>query len=161
MLMTNHKKNPIYKLTPKLINDICEMFDDGVPYQEIAEWFGLSKVTVKEVLVQVFPTDIYGILIPHHQGKNGRVIVPKLTEPDIFACQLALLVSIGDSAINDFFEKVRESYPTVTLAVENPKGSSFYRSPEIEIDEEEWFDDDRDNHRMPYVSSVLYSYRLY
>lgn len=145
-------------LSKDMVDDICEMFDDGVPPKQIAEWFGLRKVTVTEVLKDIFPTDIYGCLIL--KRGSSWLTLPKLTEPDLFACQLALLVSLGDSFVKDFFDKVRENYPTVTLAIENPKGSSFYRTPEIEIDQETWFDDDQDLHRMPYESSLLYSYRL-
>jgi hypothetical protein len=68
--------------------------------------------------------------------------MPKITEPDIFACQLALLKSIGDNAVRDFFEKVRESYPTVTLAIENtPVYNDFYTTPDLEIEtdmENDW-----------------------
>jgi hypothetical protein len=130
------------KLTADLVDDICEMYDDGVPPAEIAEWFGLRKVTVKELLKDVFPTDIYGNLLVIGRGKNGRLVLPKITEPDIFACQLALLKSIGDNAVHEFFEKVRENYPTVTLAIENtPAKNDFYTTPELEIEtdlESDW-----------------------
>jgi uncharacterized protein (DUF433 family) len=130
------------KLTADLVDDICEMYDDGVPPAEIAEWFGLRKVTVKELLKDVFPTDIYGNLLVIGRGKGGRVVLPKITEPDIFACQLALLKSIGDNAVHEFFEKVRENYPTVTLAIENtPASKDFYTTPELEIEtdlESDW-----------------------
>jgi len=117
------------ELSKDMIKTICEMFDEGVPYQEVAEWLGLSKVTVKEVLVQVFPTDIYGILLPQHQSKGGDITLPKLTEPDLFACQLALLVSIGDNAVNEFFETVRQYYPDVTLVSDIRRQKTFVRLP--------------------------------
>ena len=125
----------VSKLTADLVDDICEMYHDGVPPADIAEWFGLRKVTVKEVLTDVFPTDIYGNLLPTGRGKGGQLILPKITEPDIFACQLALLKSIGDNAVRDFFDKVRENYPTVTLAIENtPARNDFYTTPELELE---------------------------
>jgi hypothetical protein len=142
MVMTNYQRNPYPKLTADLVDDICEMYDDGVPPAEIAEWFGLRKVTVKELLKDVFPTDIYGNLLVIGRGKNGRLVLPKITEPDIFACQLALLKSIGDNAVHDFFEKVRENYPTVTLAIENNPGiNHLYTTPDLEIEtdmENDW-----------------------
>ena len=146
-------------LSKDMADDICEMFDDGVPYIEIANWFGLSKVTVKNVLLDIFPTDIYGVL-KANRGKGGGCIMPKLTEPDLFACQLALLVSLGDSFVKDFFDKVRETYPTVTLAIENTLGSSFYRTPDLEIEQDYYADDDASDYSYPYESSMLYSYRL-
>ena len=125
----------VSKLTADLVDDICEMYHDGVPPADIAKWFGLRKVTVKEVLTDVFPTDIYGNLLPTGRGKGGQLILPKITEPDIFACQLALLKSIGDNAVHEFFEKVRENYPTVTLAIENnPAVNDFYTTPDLEIE---------------------------
>jgi hypothetical protein len=128
-------KMRVSKLTADLVDDICEMYHDGVPPADIAKWFGLRKVTVKEVLTDVFPTDIYGNLLPTGRGKGGQLILPKITEPDIFACQLALLKSIGDNAVHDFFEKVRENYPTVTLAIENNPGiNDFYTTPDLEIE---------------------------
>ena len=133
--MTNYQRNPYPYITADLVDDICEMYDDGVPPAEIADWFGLRKVTVKELLKDVFPTDIYGNLLVIGRGKGGRVVLPKITEPDIFACQLALLKSIGDNAVHEFFEKVRENYPTVTLAIENtPARNDFYTTPELELE---------------------------
>ena len=133
--MTNYQIIPIPYITADTADDICEMFDDGVPPAEIAEWFGLPKVTVKEFLKDIFPTDIYGNLLVIGRGKGGRITLPKITEPDIFACQLALLKSIGDNAVHEFFEKVRENYPTVTLAIENnPPRHDFYTTPELEIE---------------------------
>jgi hypothetical protein len=135
MVMTNYQRNPYPYITADLVDDICEMYDDGVPPAEIADWFGLRKVTVKELLKDVFPTDIYGNLLVIGRGKGGRVVLPKITEPDIFACQLALLKSIGDNAVRDFFDKVRENYPTVTLAIENtPARNDFYTTPELELE---------------------------
>jgi len=140
-------------------DDICEMFDDGVEYTEIARWLGISKVTVKQVLVDIFPTDIYGVL-KANRGKGGGCIMPKLTEPDLFACQLALLVSLGDSFVKDFFDKVRDTYPTVTLGLDWADGGSFYRTPDLEIEQDYYSDDDDSNYSYPYESSMLYSYRL-
>jgi hypothetical protein len=135
MVMTNYQRNPYPYITADLVDDICEMYDDGVPPAEIADWFGLRKVTVKELLKDVFPTDIYGNLLVIGRGKGGRITLPKITEPDIFACQLALLKSIGDNAVRDFFDKVRENYPTVTLAIENtPARNDFYTTPELELE---------------------------
>ena len=145
-------------LSKDMVDDICEMFDDGVPPKQIAEWFGLRKVTVTEVLEDIFPTDIYGCLI--YKRKSSWLTLPKLTEPDLFACQLALLVSLGDSFVKDFFDKVRETYPTVTLAIENTPGDSFYRTPDLEIEQDYYADDDASDYSYPYESSMLYSYRL-
>jgi len=75
-----------YEITPDLVDDICEMFYDGVRPVTIAEWFGLRKVTVVEVLKDHFPTDIYGCLKPP-TVKSPKFVMPKITEPDIFACQ--------------------------------------------------------------------------
>ena len=139
--MTKYQKNPYPYITADLVDDICEMFYDGVRPKGIAEWLGLPKVTVTEILKDHFPTDIYGCLIPPF-ARSPRFIMPKITEPDIFACQLALLKSIGDNAVQDFFDKVRENYPTVTLAIENtPARNDFYTTPELEIEtdlENDW-----------------------
>jgi hypothetical protein len=141
MVMTKYQKNPYPYITADLVDDICEMFYDGVRPKGIAEWLGLPKVTVTEILKDHFPTDIYGCLIPPF-ARSPRFIMPKITEPDIFACQLALLKSIGDNAVQDFFDKVRENYPTVTLAIENtPARNDFYTTPELEIEtdlENDW-----------------------
>jgi hypothetical protein len=141
MVMTKYQKNPYPYITADLVDDICEMFYDGVRPKGIAEWLGLPKVTVVEILKDHFPTDIYGCLIPPFV-KSPRFIMPKITEPDIFACQLALLKSIGDNAVNEFFDKVRENYPTVTLAIENtPAYNDFYTTPDLEIEtdlENDW-----------------------
>jgi len=145
-------------LSRDMVDDICEMFDDGVPPKQIAEWFGLRKVTVKEVLLDIFPTDIYGNLI--YKRKSSWLTLPKLTEPDLFACQLALLVSLGDSFVKDFFDKVRDTYPTVTLGLDWADGGSFYRTPDLEIEQDYYSDDDDSNYSYPYESSMLYSYRL-
>ena len=139
--MTKYQKNPYPYITADLVDDICEMFYDGVRPKAIMEWFGLPKVTVVEILKDHFPTDIYGCLIPPFV-RSPKFIMPKITEPDIFACQLALLKSIGDNAVHEFFEKVRENYPTVTLAIENtPASKDFYTTPELEIEtdmENDW-----------------------
>ena len=146
-------------LTQDMIDKICGMFRDSVPPSDIAEWLGLRKVTVKTVLKQHFPVDVYGNLKPRYQG-SANTVLPNITEPDIFACQLALLVSLGDSFVKDFFDKVRETYPTVTLAIENTLGSSFYRTPDLEIEQDYYADDDASDYSYPYESSMLYSYRL-
>ena len=114
-------------LSKDMVDDICEMWDDGVPVKQIAEWFGLRKVTVKEVLLDIFPTDIYGNLI--YQRGSSWLTLPKLTEPDLFACQLALLVSIGDNAVNEFFETVRQYYPDVTLVPDIRRQKTTVRLP--------------------------------
>ena len=149
------------KLTADLVDDICEMYHDGVPPADIAQWFGLRKVTVKEVLKDVFPTDIYGNLLPTGRGKGGQLILPKITEPDIFACQLALLKSIGDNAVRDFFDKVRENYPTVTLAIEKtPARNDFYTTPELEIEidlESDWLVSNGHGEFYPLENSADYN----
>lgn len=128
-------------LTQDMIDKICGMFRDSVPLIEIADWLGLPKVTVKIVLKEHFPVDVYGCLKPRSQG-SANIVLPNITEPDVFACQLALLVSLGDSFVKDFFDKVREHYPTVTLAIENtPASKDFYTTPELELEvdmEDDW-----------------------
>lgn len=139
--MTKYQKNPYPYITADLVDDICEMFYDGVRPKGIAEWLGLPKVTVVEILKDHFPTDIYGCLIPPFV-RSPKFVMPKITEPDIFACQLALLKTIGNNAVQEFFDKVRENYPTVTLAIENtPARNDFYTTPELEIEtdlENDW-----------------------
>jgi len=141
MVMTKYQKNPYPYITADLVDDICEMFYDGVRPKGIAEWLGLPKVTVVEILKDHFPTDIYGCLIPPFV-RSPKFVMPKITEPDIFACQLALLKTIGNNAVQEFFDKVRENYPTVTLAIENtPARNDFYTTPELEIEtdlENDW-----------------------
>jgi hypothetical protein len=148
-------------LTQDMIDKICGMFRDSVPPSDIAEWLGLRKVTVKTVLKQHFPVDVYGNLEPRYQG-SANTIMPNITEPDIFACQLALLVSLGDSFVKDFFDKVRESYPTVTSAIENtPASRDFYTTPELEIEvdmESDWV---YGTERWRLENSQQYSKRLY
>lgn len=130
--MTKNNKKPITKLTPKLQKDIYEMYRDGVPCGEIADWFGVSYITTKKFLSQYFRTDIYGSFINKYKP-TADITLPKITEPDLFACQLALLKSIGDNAVREFFDKVRENYPTVTLVIENnPPSNDFYTTPELE-----------------------------
>ena len=122
------------KITPKTAEGLCDMYEHGVELCYLIEWSRLPKVTVMQFLRDNYPTDIYGKLIRLNR-KSEKTVLPNITEPDIFACQLALLKSIGDNAVQDFFEKVRENYPTVTLAIENnPVVNDFYTTPDLEIE---------------------------
>lgn len=131
--MTKYQKNPNTKITPKIAEGLCDMYEHGVELSYLIEWSRLPKVTVMDFLRENYRTDIYDNLI--RTRISNKTILPNITEPDLFACQLALLVNIGGSAVQDFFDKVRENYPTVTLAIENtPAKNDFYTTPDLELE---------------------------
>ena len=129
------------KVTPEIAEGLCDMFEHGVPLTYLIKWSGLPKVTIMDFFRENYHTDNYDYLI--RPRISNKTILPNITEPDIFACQLALLKSIGDNAVQDFFDKVRENYPTVTLAIENnPPKHDFYTTPDLEIEidmESDWY----------------------
>jgi hypothetical protein len=129
------------KVTPEIAKGLCDMFEHGVPLAYLIKWARLPKPTVMEYLKDNYAVDVRGNLIMQNR-KSHKTVLPILTEPDLFACQLALLATIGKGTLIDFFEKVRENYPTVTLAIENNPGiNNFYTTPDLEIEtdiENDW-----------------------
>lgn len=149
------------KITPKIAEGLCDMYEHGVELCYLIEWSRLPKVTVMQFLRDNYPTDIYGKLIRLNR-KSEKTVLPNITEPDIFACQLALLKTIGDRFVREFFDKVRENYPTVTLAIENnPPKHDFYTTPELEIEIDdlcdEWLMDNGSTELYPLENSVYYN----
>ena len=129
------------KVTPEIAEGLCDMFEHGVPLTYLIKWSRLPKLTVMGFLKDNYAVDVFGNLIMQNR-KSHKTILPNITEPDIFACQLALLKTIGDNVVQDFFDKVRENYPTVTLAIENnPPRHDFYTTPDLEVEidmENDW-----------------------
>jgi len=119
-------------LNSKLYKYICEMFLDEVPVCDIAKHFGIKAKEVKQVLTEQFGDEW------EKQKRNNRatlsLTMPKITEPDLFACQLALLANIGRKQFDEFVATVRENYPDNYNGID-AKASMFCTTPDIDNEE--------------------------
>ena len=119
-------------LNTKLYKYICEMFLDEVPVCDIAKHFGIKSKEVKQVLTEQFGDEW------ENEKRNKRatlsLTMPKITEPDLFACQLALIANISQRHFYDFVATVRQNYPDTCNGVDTTT-KKFRTTPDV--DEEE------------------------
>lgn len=119
-------------LNTKLYKYICEMFLDDVPVLDIAKHFGLKPKSVKQVLTEHFGKN-WRSQRPN-QRRSSAMIIPKITEPDLFTCQLALIANIGRKQFDDFVKTVRQHYPDTYNGVDT-KTTKFRVTPDIDNEE--------------------------
>ena len=119
-------------LNSKLYKYICEMFLDDVPVCGIAKHFGIKSKEVKKVLTEQFGDEW------ENEKRNKRatlsLTMPKITEPDLFACQLALLANISERHFYSFVATVRENYPDTYNGVDTTT-KKFRTTPDIDNEE--------------------------
>lgn len=112
---------------------ICEMFLDDVPAGQIAKHFGLELKIVKRVLVEQFGSSNYR---DHtlNKRRHSSLTMPKITEPDLFACQLALLANISERHFYDFVATVRQNSPDTYNGIDT-ETKKFRTTPDIDNEE--------------------------
>ena len=119
-------------LNSKLYKYICEMFLDDVPVCGIAKHFGIKSKEVKKVLTEQFGDEW------ENEKRNKRatlsLTMPKITEPYLFACQLALLANISERHFYSFVATVRENYPDTYNGVDTTT-KKFRTTPDIDNEE--------------------------
>ena len=138
-------------LNSKLYKYICEMFLDEVPVCGIAKHFGIKSKEVKKVLTEQFGDEW------ENQKRNKRatlsLTMPKITEPDLFACQLALLANISERHFYSFVATVRENYPDTCNGVDTTT-NKFRTTPDIDNEET-----DLECHASWYPAMHVWEYR--
>jgi len=132
-------------LNTKLYKYICEMFLDEVPVCDIAKHFGIKHKEVKQVLTEQFGKNWKDV--ERNKRATLSLTMPKITEPDLFACQLALIANIGRKQFNDFANKVRENYPDTYNGVDT-KTRKFRVTPDIDNEE---LDLENPTHHYPLI----------
>jgi len=138
-------------LNSKLYKYICEMFLDEVPVCGIAKHFGIKSKEVKQVLTEQFGDEW------EKEKRNNRatlsITMPKITEPDLFACQLALLANISERHFYSFVATVRENYPDNYNGVDTTT-NKFRTTPDIDNEET-----DLECHASWYPAMHVWEYR--